>query len=483
MAELSAPAVLHLTAAVGGGVDRYIRDAAATTARRHFIWHAGDAIDVIEDVAARAFVPLRDVIRNAHAASALDAWQRAERIGLIHLHGVDRAVRDRLALTDAALPAIATLHDVAFLAPRAFEANAMPVRDAAWIAEIETALTRVATLVVPSAFIRREAERAFPAKTLVDIAPGIAPPVQTARSPQPAADFIERAPRHVVAVVGAIGPHKGSALVDTIARELAGTGIGLVVIGYTSERILRGWVGDYYVHGPYLDADLPALLPAYRVELALFPNRLPESFSYTLSEAWAARIPAIVPDAGALGERVAYHGGGWRLAAAFDATDASALIRHLFRADGEIERARVKSQIDPFDADRIPTLASMSRALDRLYERFAVPPQGASGVAPAEALTPLLAANLDGFAFRAELLHLAEDLDNARTAIAALQRDLARTQEWARKAEANGDAWAAKLQRDIEALQREVHLRDDVLSHLPTIVRAWLLKRARRDGR
>jgi len=463
-----AAAILHLTAAVGGGADRYIRDAAATSARRHFIWHAGDAVDVIEDLATHRFFPLRNVAGSPSAATALERWRRGEGVGLLHLHGVDRALRARLCLLDSSLPAVATLHDVAFVAPDAFESRTMPTTDPAWIAQVAASLARVEALTVPSAFIRREAERAFPAMTIVDVEPGVDVDRRSSKSVAAPPDFAARAPRHVVAAVGAVGPHKGSELVDAVARELEGTDIGFVVIGYTDRQLLRGWADGHYVHGPYRDSDLPALLAAYGVEIALFLNRLPESFSYTLSEVWSCAIPVIVPADGALGERVARHGGGWCLAPGFGASDIAAKSRALLCAEGAPELARVKSQIDPLDADRIPTLASMSRALERLYERFAVPaqPPPPEGV-PADALAPLLAANLDGFTFRAELVRFAEQLADA--------------QEWARKSEANGAAWAAKLERDIAELRREVRRLDDQLKLLPRPVRAWLEKRALRD--
>jgi glycosyltransferase involved in cell wall biosynthesis len=469
------PGILHITAAAGGGVDRFIRDAAATTRGRHFVWHAGESIDVIEDVGARGFVPLRDVVRSPRSAPALDRWRRAEGIGLVHAHGVSRAVRARMAIVDGTVPAIVTLHDVAFIAEHAFDAAEMPAADAAWIADVSADLARVEALTVPSHFIRREAAPIAGGKPIVDVAPGIAP-ADTTRTRSAPPDFAARAPRHVVAVVGAIGPHKGSALIGDVARDVAPSGIAIVVIGYTNERLSRGWTADdgYFVHGPYLDSELAAWLRAYDVDAVLFPNRLPESFSYTLSEVWAAGLPAIVPDAGALGERVARHGGGWRLPAGFDAAAAAALVRRLFDAPGAAERARVKSQVEPLDAERIPTLAAMSRALDALYARFALPAQPAPLHVGADALSPLLAANLDGFAFRAELLHFAEDLDNARQAIADLQRALADAQQWARTLETNSQAWAAKLERDIR-------VRDDALDRLPKPLRAWIIRRALRD--
>jgi len=65
------------------------------------------------------------------------------------------------------------------------------------------------------------------------------------------------------------------------------------------------------VHGPYVRAHLPTLFAHYRAQLVLFPSEGPESFSYTLSEAWCAAMPALVPPIGALAERVAQTQAGW----------------------------------------------------------------------------------------------------------------------------------------------------------------------------
>jgi len=67
------------------------------------------------------------------------------------------------------------------------------------------------------------------------------------------------------------------------------------------------------VHGRYDPRDLPDLLSHYRVSLVLYPSAGPETFSYTLSEAWAAGRPALVPPIGALPERVSPTAAGWVL--------------------------------------------------------------------------------------------------------------------------------------------------------------------------
>ena len=65
------------------------------------------------------------------------------------------------------------------------------------------------------------------------------------------------------------------------------------------------------IHGRYDPRELPALFAHYRVSLVAYPSAGPETFSFTLSEAWAAGRPVFVPPFGALAERLAGTGAGW----------------------------------------------------------------------------------------------------------------------------------------------------------------------------
>jgi glycosyltransferase involved in cell wall biosynthesis len=486
-------AILHLTAAPGGGVDRYIRDLVASVPRRQYIWHAGPELDVIEDVAATSFLPLRPGPEEALGVSSLESWLRATGIGAVHLHGVDGACRHRLSLIERArtIPWIATLHDLMFINRDAFLRPGVPAPDAAWIAEVAPALRNAAAVLAPSRFIHDLVRLHLPGVEVRVVAPGIAASNHRAPSPAPA-EFEAQRPHHVVAVVGAIGPHKGSTILDALVSRLDGAGIGLVVLGYTDTELTPGWrvPGRYYVHGPYLDEELGSLLAAFRVDLALFPNRIPESFSYTLSEVWAAGIPAIVPDEGALGERVARCGGGWRLPPGYTAAAAAEFLQQLFAPDHTVERSRVKSEIDPHDGVRVPTLAAMASEIDALYQRFGLAETGDPDPSVAsEALKPLLAANLDGFAFRKELIKLASEVVELKAAVA-------QARPWAAKFErdiAEAQAWARKLEHDVETLTAELaktfaenrRLADDkaALDQLPLLVRKLLLKKAFRARR
>ncbi len=483
----STSAVLHITSAAGGGADRYIRDLAATTARRHHVMHVGAGPTVVEDVNGRRYVPIANLSAPGVDHEAVRRWLELSGIGILHVHGADEACRAHLdaLLRARPLPYLVTLHDLQFVNPRAFEADGLPEPNADWILAIDPMLERAATVIAPSEFILEIALVCSPGIRATVIAPGVrASPV--AAVPELPGDFAARAPKRTVAVVGAVGPHKGSNVLGSLAMALNNSDIGIVVIGYTDTQISPGWVvpGVLYVHGVYEEGTLAAWLAAYRVDVALFPNRLPESFSYTLSEIWSAGVPVVVPAQGALGERVERDGGGWLLPAGFDGDDAAALLVWLSSAEGAAERARVKSRIVPGDARRIPTLDAMSRDVDALYARFGLPPPDAAGAASAnDALAPLLAANLDGFAFRKELLKLTGELGEAT-------RQLAGVREWREKLERDSAAWAAKLESDIVELKREIErlgAENRVLAEhkmaieqLPEGIQRFLLRRALR---
>src|SRR6185437_9240702 len=136
-----------------------------------------------------------------------------------------------------------------------------------------------------------------------------------------------------VAVLGAIGPDKGARRLERLAQlaRARGAAVRFVLIGYLD--VQRGpWQSDdavLTVHGRYDTADLPDLLAHYRVAMVLYPSAGPETFSYTLTEAWAAGRPVLVPPIGALAERVQGTGAGFVMTEAEWRDEAAMLDRIL----------------------------------------------------------------------------------------------------------------------------------------------------------
>jgi glycosyltransferase involved in cell wall biosynthesis len=449
---MPASAVLHVTSFPGGGVDRHIRDIARASARRHLVWHAAEGGDAIEVLDEHRVLPL-DAARVEQDPQALAAWLRAQGVGLIHAHAVTPSPRRRATWAAQALGArtVVTLHDVLFLRADAFTAGT-EAPDAAWLDETRRYMASAAATVAPSDYLAAIARRHLP-DVAVDVVPngsGLAFE-PGAIPPHPA--FREHAFRHVAVVLGAIGPHKGARMLEEIAERLDGTDIGIVVVGYLDARILPGWHRPHlFVHGTYLDPDVAALVRGYHASVGLFPNRVPESFSYALSDLWAAGVPVIVPPEGALGERVSRHGGGWLLPRDFAAGDVARLLAHLFSAEGSSELARVKSALDGNDPERLPRLDAMSRSLEALYARFGLP--AAEPLDPASPeVQRLLATSLDGSLFRAELVRLADEMGQLQAGLASEREIAERTREWIAKLEADIGGLKAELTREVQARQ------------------------------
>jgi glycosyltransferase involved in cell wall biosynthesis len=474
-------AILHVASLFGGGVDRCVRDIVRGAGGSHLIWHAADGIDVLEDPQSRRFHRLDPKTLPARGAE-LAEWLRAQRVGIVHLHSLARAPRERAAWAREMLGvgAIATLHDILFLREDAFDASDPLDPDPQWLAQTGTALRACGAITAPSSWLAGLAQRHIPG-IAVTVVPNGSPRHSGTTPRGPRAAFAGQRPPRVVALLGAIGPHKGSDILDDIARRLEDTDIALVVIGYLDRQLFPGWriPGRLFVHGAYAESDAAALLRGYAANLVLFPNTVPESFSYALSDAWTAGVPVLAAAQGAQAERIERHGGGWLLGAKFDAQEAAATIRALVGGHRESERARVQSLLSRPDGERVPSLEAMTRSLNALYERFGIDP-AAPESAEAGSIEALVATNLDGTLFRQELVRLCDEYSQA---LADAQRTRSEAKAWTAKLETDVRQVQDELRNATEEMRRQgqeivqLRVQKDAFDLLPQVVRKLLLKR------
>jgi hypothetical protein len=155
--------------------------------------------------------------------------------------------------------------------------------------------------------------------------------------------------------------------------------VRFVVIGYLDTQQLPWQSEDRVltVHGRYSPEDLPTLLDHYRVRLVAYPSAGPESFSFTLSEAWAAGRPVIVPPIGALAERVAGSGAGWVWSDAEWESEALMLAR-ISNITGASCAADLQSAAAAARAVPQQTLKAMAERTATFYDAAArsTPPSG-----------------------------------------------------------------------------------------------------------
>ena len=89
-----------------------------------------------------------------------------------------------------------------------------------------------------------------------------------------------------------------------------------------------------HLHGRYVRDEVVGLLARAAIDVTLILSPWPETFSYTLSESWAAGVPAIVLDTGAPAARVRASGAGLVVA---DAQQASAALERLARDPAQLD--------------------------------------------------------------------------------------------------------------------------------------------------
>jgi len=135
-----------------------------------------------------------------------------------------------------------------------------------------------------------------------------------------------------VALLGAVAaPWKGSEQVLRTMELARETGVEWHVFGDSEAHGFPGRAREaaggherVVFHGRYVREEIVDRLLAARVDASLLLSPWDETFCYTLSESWAAGVPAIVSDRGALAERTRATGAG---AVATDPEQAAALLR------------------------------------------------------------------------------------------------------------------------------------------------------------
>jgi glycosyltransferase involved in cell wall biosynthesis len=119
-----------------------------------------------------------------------------------------------------------------------------------------------------------------------------------------------------VALIGGVSEQKGgSYLLDCarIARD-RGSPIGWHIVGDLDGSLsgtVRALGLEISTSGRYEPHELPELLGKIMPHIVFFPQRSPETYSYSLSEAYAANLPVLVPEIGPFPERAAGIGHAW----------------------------------------------------------------------------------------------------------------------------------------------------------------------------
>jgi GT2 family glycosyltransferase/glycosyltransferase involved in cell wall biosynthesis len=131
-----------------------------------------------------------------------------------------------------------------------------------------------------------------------------------------------------VICIGTLSEPKGSGLIRELMalNQLHGRRFEFHFLGGRSRELRPEQNGGIY-YGAYHRDELPGLLMEISPSFSLLASICEETFSCTLSESWAAGIPVIASNRGALRERIEKHAGGWL----FDPDDPDAFFTGMLR--------------------------------------------------------------------------------------------------------------------------------------------------------
>jgi GT2 family glycosyltransferase len=163
-------------------------------------------------------------------------------------------------------------------------------------------------IVVPSKDAATRVERHFPGRqpevVLWEDETTLPPPNPLAR----ASESVRR-----VCVVGAISIEKGFEVLLACARDAANRKLNLEfrLVGYSCDDDRLIATRCVHITGRYEEQEAVALIRAQKSQVAWLPSLWPETWCYTLTQAWQAGLNVLAFDIGAQAERIRRTGRGW----------------------------------------------------------------------------------------------------------------------------------------------------------------------------
>ena len=150
-----------------------------------------------------------------------------------------------------------------------------------------------------------------------------------------------------VAFLGGMVPQKGSLM----ARELIPmdkSSINWFVLGAIGDkRIMEISQDNCFFSSTYQKDELPQLLEDNEIDVVCILPIWPETFCYTVSEAWMNGIPVVGTDIGAVGERIRETGGGWLVKPDAEPEEVMQLLHHIMDHPGEYqEKKEIVEEMD-----------------------------------------------------------------------------------------------------------------------------------------
>ncbi|MGW5837767.1 glycosyltransferase [Methylorubrum extorquens] len=318
----------------GGGTDRHIKDLAEKLGLEDFViihGRPGKANTIMFSGLGSLDLPNLPTIPLSDKEGLLNFIEKLN-LDFVHIHSLldfDLAsiAQFCIALSEAGLPLYYTVHDYASICPKItmtdwsgmycdsvseahcrhcllnepVSVSSMDIAE--WRSIYRDILNKMRKVIVPHADVADRLKRFMPNVSNVIVRQHFGERSTANTNVRPTTKFENKQKK--VAVIGAIGPHKGSGLLLRIAADAHTRQLPLrfKLYGYSDRRELNQF-SSIEITGKYLEDEISSMLLSDRPDLVLLPSIWPETYCYTLDIAFKTMIHPVVFDIGAQAARV-----------------------------------------------------------------------------------------------------------------------------------------------------------------------------------
>ena len=223
-----------------------------------------------------------------------------------------------------------------------------------WREEWHKALKKVDMLITPSQATKDEFLEHFDDLDITVMEHGVDMKYETSKE-EDNGDFN-------IAFLGGIGVHKGYYILKKMVKKKGLGNLKIHLFGKTMEPIKE--TSNFINHGLYKRDELPKLLAENNIKLVCLFSIWPETYSYTMTESIACKVPVISYDFGAIKERISKYNLGWLVPV--DATYLDILNKIEEIKNNEKEYNSVMKSIEEY---KIKSTKTMANEYSKLYEK------------------------------------------------------------------------------------------------------------------
>ena len=168
-----------------------------------------------------------------------------------------------------------------------------------------------------------------------------------------------------IAFVGVMARHKGSEIFKELLEKNQNLQLRFHFFGKRLEEKLQETAKKCVNHGSYDRKELPQKLLEHQIDLVCMFSVCPETYSYTLSETFMAKIPVLAYDLGAIADRIKKDKLGWLLNPKATPDEILAKINQIKEDKTDYENIKAN-----FEQYSLKTVHQMQEEYEKIYAQI-----------------------------------------------------------------------------------------------------------------